>query len=115
MTVSAVMTPETIPTPKLTTVPNLTWVAGTITQILLQDKEKFYVVGINDGKKTTFVRFGDPYTGKSGAITADNPMYSLIEKSFFHKQAVQVGVRDFGFDPQSGIERIIIDRVSVNH
>jgi len=42
-------------------------------------------------------------------------MYSLLEKAFFQKESVYMGIRDFGFDPQAGIERIILDRVSVNH
>jgi hypothetical protein len=82
---------------------------------LLQGKERFYLVGVNDGKTTQFARFGDPYTGKSDVLSADDPMYSLIEKAFFENEEVELGVRDFGFDPQAGIERVIIDRVSVRH
>ena len=110
-----VTTPETVAIPKPAQVPNLTWISGNIQQILLQDKEHFYVVTVNDGKKTYNVRFGDPYTGKSDALLATNPMYSLLEKAFFQKESVYMGIRDFGFDPQAGIERIILDRVSVNH
>jgi hypothetical protein len=106
---------ETIATSQPTAIPNLTWISGKITQILLQDKELFYLVGVNDGNQTHLARFGDPYTGKSTTLSTNNPMYSLIEKAFFHNQSISLGVRDFGFDPQSGIERIIIDRVSVSH
>ena len=105
---------EKIVVPQPAAIPNLTWISGKITQILLQDKERFYVVAVHDGNKTHLARFGDPYTGKSHTLNADNPMYSLIEKAFFHDQSVELGVRDFGFDPQAGIERIIIDRVSVH-
>ena len=42
-----------------------------------------------------------------------DPMYALIQQAYFQNQAVEFGVRDFGFDQQAGIERIIIDRVSV--
>jgi hypothetical protein len=30
-------------------------------------------------------------------------MYSLIEKAFLQKQNISLGVRDFGFDPESDI------------
>ena len=96
-------------------IPNLTWVNGKIEQILLQNKERFFGVSVNDGAKTVFARFGDPYTGKSEVLTADNPMYALLQQAYFHKENVELGVRDFGFDPQSGIEKIVIDRVSVHH
>lgn len=106
---------ERLAVPQPTAIPNLTWVAGKIEQILLQDKERFYVVAINDGSKTVMARFGDPYTGQSFILTADNPMYALIQQAYFHNQSVEIGVRDFGFDHQAGIEKIIIDRVSVHH
>ena len=111
-------TPETVVVPQpavVPTIPNLTWITGKIQQILLQNNEHFYVVTVNDGKKTLNARFGDPYTGKCDVLTAYNPMYSLIEKAFFQNLNVELGVRDFGFDPQAGIEKIIIDRVSVQH
>ena len=107
------ISPEKIAVPHTVVVPSLTWISGNISQILLQDKEHFYIVAVNDGKQTHLARFGDPYTGKSTSIEANNIMYSLIEKAFFHKENISLGVRDFGFDPQSGIERIIIDRVSI--
>jgi len=106
---------EKLLTPQPNKIPDLAWVTGKVHQILLQDKERFYVVSIDDGKKTTIVRFGDPYSGVSDKLSADNPMYSLIEKAFFENLDVEVAFRDFGFDPQAGIERIIIDRVSVLH
>lgn len=105
--------PVVVPTPSA--IPNLTWVSGKIDQILLQNKERFFVVAVNDGSKTVLARFGDPYTGKSEVLTTDNPMYALIQEAYFHKENVELGVRDFGFDPQSGTEKIIIDRVSVHH
>jgi len=77
--------------------------------------EHFYVVTVNDGKKTVIAMFGDPYTGKTHVLTADNPMYALIQEAYFQNQTVELGVRDFGFDKQAGIEKIIIDRVSVYH
>ena len=109
-------TPEKIIVPQpVAKIPDLTWVAGKIEQILLQDKEHFYVVTVNDGKKTVICRFGDPYTGVCGVLTTADPMYTLIQEAYFQNQAVELGVRDFGFDKQAGIEKIIIDRVSVYH
>lgn len=107
--------PEKRAAPQRGTTPTLKWVNGKIRQILLQDKERFYIVTVVDGDKTYTARFGDPYTGKSDALSADNPMYSLIEKAFFHNQDVSLGIRDFGFDTQAGIEKLIIDRVSIAH
>ncbi|MBZ5668030.1 MAG: hypothetical protein LAO30_26030 [Acidobacteriia bacterium] len=101
--------------PQPANIPSLTWITGKIQQILLQNKERFYVVGVNDGTKTVFARFGDPYTGHSDVLTADNPMYALIQQAYFQNQSVELGVRDFGFDAQAGIERIIIDRVTLHH
>ena len=114
-TMAAPLTLEKLMIPQQAKLPDLVWVTGKIHQILLQDKERFYIVTIDDGKKTTMLRFGDPYTGQNEKLSAENPMYSLIEKAFFENLAVEVGYRDFGFDPQAGIERIIIDRVSVLH
>jgi hypothetical protein len=116
MTTQEKLTPQKIVVPQpAAAVPSLTWISGKIQQILLQDKEHFYFVSVNDGTTTHQARFGDPYTGVSRAITADNPMYSLIQQAYFHNQVVYMGVRDFGYDPQAGIERIIIDRVYVYH
>ena len=101
--------------PPLAKFPDLTWVTGTIEQILLQDKEHFYVVTVNTGKDTVICRFGDPYTGKCGVLTTADPMYALIQEAYFHNQTIELGVRDWGYDKQSGIENKIIDRVSVHH
>lgn len=101
-----------IPQPTAT-IPDLKWVAGRISQLLLQEKEHFYLVGVEDGQTTQFVRFGDAYSGKVGALSANYPMYALIQQAFFLNQKVEIGVRDFGPDPQSGIQKLIIDRVSV--
>jgi hypothetical protein len=95
--------------------PPLLWVNGQITEILLQPKEKFYVVAVKDATKTVMVRFGDPYTGTSDVLSGCDATYQLVQQAFFNKQSVQVGFRDWGYDPQAGIERMIIDRVIVNH
>jgi hypothetical protein len=104
--------PQLHPTPKFTP-PALVWITGKIKQILNQDKEHFYVLSVNDGKKSVIVRFGDPYTGNCDALTTANPMYSLMEKAFFANMTVEIGYRDFGYDAQAGIEKFIIDRVFV--
>lgn len=106
--------PEKRAAPQPASTPALKWINGKIQQILLQDKERFYVVTMIDGNKTFTARFGDPYTGKSDALSTDNPMYSLIEKAFLQNRDVSLGVRDFGFDAQSGIENLVIDRVSIS-
>lgn len=101
-----------VPQP-LTAVPPLKWISGKIHQILLQDKEQYYVFVLVDGQITYQARFGDPYTGKSFQLTADNPMYAMLQEAYFYDQKVQLGVRSFGNDPQSGTEKIVIDRVSL--
>jgi hypothetical protein len=67
-------------------------------------------LNFTDSKKSVILRFGDPYTGVCGAMTTDNTMYSLMEKAFFANITVEIGYRDFGFDSQAGIEKLIIDR-----
>jgi hypothetical protein len=52
---------QKVPTPP-TTIPTLTWISGKIHQILLQDKENFYVVTLEGGHQA---RFGDPYTARA--------------------------------------------------
>jgi hypothetical protein len=55
----------------------------------------------------------DPYTGALAQVMTDNPLYDLLRESFFRGQKVQVGVRDFGQNPQSGSPKICVDRVSL--
>ena len=94
------MTPavEKVVVPQHTNIPALTWVTGKIEQILLQYKECFFVVAVNDGKKAVIARFGDPYTGQCEALTALDPMYVLLLEAYFHNQEVELGVRNYGFD-----------------
>jgi len=82
-----------------------------INQVLIQDKEPFYVIGVTDGPQNHSLRFGDPYTGEPIQVAADNPAYALLLEAFFRDQPVQIGVRNFGYDPQSVIEKVVIDRV----
>jgi hypothetical protein len=111
-TLNQLSIPQLHPIPKLTP-PALVWVTGKIKQMLNQEKEHFYVLNVNDGKKSFILRFGDPYTGICDAMTTANTMYSLMEKAFFANMTVEVGYRDWGYDAQSGIEKLIIDRVYV--
>lgn len=46
-------------------------------------------------------------------VTAGNLIYDLIKKAYFRKVQVEVGYRDFGPDPQAGINKLVIDRVIV--
>lgn len=102
------------PIPKFN-LPPLLWVDGKIKEILNQEKEHFYVLSIDDKKNGVVVRFGDPYTGQCDALTANNTMYSLMEKAFLANMTVEIGYRDWGKDPQAGMEKLIIDRVIVYH
>ena len=104
--------PQLHPIPKFIP-PALVWVTGKIKQILNQEKEHFYVLTVNDGKKSVILRFGDPYTGTCDALTTASTTYSLMEKAFFANMTVEIGYRDFGFDAQAGIEKLIIDRCFV--
>ena len=108
-------------TPKLATamqpaaLPALSWVAGTVHQILVQPGERFYVFGIRDASNATFfLRIADAHTGASlHGVTADNLAYDLLKEAYMRNLNVEVGYRDFGPDPQSGINKLCIDRVSL--
>ncbi len=107
--------------PKLATamqpasLPALVWATGTVHQILVQPGEQFYVFALRDtAGKTVFLRIADPHTGAPlNSVTADNPIYDLLQEAYFRKLNVEVGYRDFGPDPQSGINKLCIDRVSL--
>jgi hypothetical protein len=99
---------------KPTELPALIWADGTVQQILVQPGEKFYVFAIRETKGTTFLRIADPHTGAPlASVTSDNPIYDLLKEAYFRKLKVEVGYRDFGPDPQAGINRLCIDRVSL--
>lgn len=57
------------------------------------------------------VRFCDPATGADYAVAASNLHFDLLKTAFLQDKAVQVGVNDFGKDPQSGTVKLCIDRV----
>lgn len=101
----------------MTPLPKLDWVTGTIFDILIQPGEKFYVFSIREANGTTKnLRIADAHTGAPvTGVTSDNLVYDLLKESYFRKLTIQVGYRDFGFDQQAGIEKIVIDRVKLSH
>ena len=95
--------------------PDLVWVTGAVHQILVQPGEEFYVFSLREANGTTVIlRIADPHTGRPLAVTSDNPIYDLLKDAYFRKLNVEVGYRDFGPDPQAGINKLCIDRVSVS-
>jgi hypothetical protein len=95
--------------------PALAWVTGTVHQILAQPGEQFYIFAIRQTNgTTTFVRIADPHTGAPlTSVNTDNLAYDLLKEAYFRNLNVQVGYRDFGPDPQSGINKLCIDRVTL--
>lgn len=86
------------------------WVNGKVTSFTAQ-LPKFTVATVN-GKP---VRFCDSTTGADYAIAANNLHYDMLKTAFLQNTAVQVGVNDFGKDPQSGTVKLCIDRVILTH
>lgn len=93
--------------------PVLVWAVGTVHEILMQPGEQFYLFSVRKADNTTvFVRIADPHTGAPIAnVTSDNLLYDMMKTAYFQKLNVQVGYRDFGPDPQAGINKLVIDRV----
>jgi hypothetical protein len=95
------------------TLPALQWAVGTVHEILVQPGEKFYVFTVRQADNTTVILLianantGSPLSG----VNADNLVYDTMKEAYFRNLQVQVGYRDFGFDPQAGIEKLVIDRV----
>ncbi len=104
---SAVMQPASLPP--------LVWVDGKVHQILVQPGERFYVFAVRDsGGTTVFLRIADAHTGNPlHGVNADNLVYDLMKEAYFRQLTVEVGYRDFGPDPQSGMNKLCIDRVSL--
>jgi hypothetical protein len=99
------------------TPPSLEWVAGTVRQILVQPGEKFYVVAVRQAEgDTLFLRIGNAYTGMPlSGVTAENLVFDLLKEAYFRNLSVEVAYRNFGHDAQSGIDNLVIDRVSLSH
>ena len=93
--------------------PPLAWATGTVHEILMQPGEQFYLFSVKDAKGTTvFLRIADPHTGAPiNSVTTDNVLYDTLKEAYFRKLNVQVAYRDFGPDPQAGINKLCIDRV----
>lgn len=96
--------------------PALLWATGTVHQMLVQPGESFYVFALREANGTTvFLRIADAHTGAPlPAVNANNLLFDLMKEAYFRNLTVEVGYRDFGPDPQSGIEKLCIDRVSLN-
>jgi hypothetical protein len=82
------------------------WVNGKVTSFTAQ-LPMYTTVVVNN----KIVRFCDPATGADYAVTASNLHFDLLKTAFLQNKAVQVGVTDFGQDPQSGSVKLCIDRV----
>ncbi len=95
------------------TLPALQWAVGTVHEILVQPGENFYVFSVRQANNSTvFLRIADPHTGAPlNGVHAENLVYDIMKEAYFRNLQVQVGYRDFGPDPQAGIEKLVIDRV----
>ncbi len=93
--------------------PGLAWAVGTVHEILVQPGEQFYLFAIQQTNGTTvFVRIADAHTGAPiSSVTTESVVYDLLKEAYFRKLNIQVAYRDFGPDPQSGINKLCIDRV----
>ncbi len=107
------MSPKLAIDMKPAALPALAWAVGTVHEILMQPGEQFYLFSIQQANGTTvFVRIADAHTGAPiPNVTSDNLLYDLLKDAYFRKLNVQVAYRDFGPDPQSGIDKLCIDRV----
>lgn len=93
--------------------PALQWATGSLHEILVQPGESFSIFSLRKTDNTTVIlRIADPHTGATlTPVTAENLIYDLMKQAYFGKLQVEVGYRDFGPDPQAGINKLVIDRV----
>ena len=93
--------------------PALQWATGLLSEILVQPGESFYIFSLRKADNTTVIlRIADPHTGAPlNPVAAGNLIYDLMKEAYLRKLQVEVGFRDFGPDPQAGINKIVIDRV----
>jgi hypothetical protein len=107
------MSPQLAADAKPAALPPLAWAAGTVHEILVQPAEQFYVFTIQPATGSTMiVRIADPNTGAPMAsVNTANLIYDVLKEAYFRKLNVQVAYRDFGPDPQSGTNKLCIDRV----
>lgn len=96
--------------------PLLQWATGLLHEMLVQPGENFYIFSLRMVNNTTVIlRIADPHTGVPlTAVTTGNLVYDLMKQAYFQKLQVEVGYRDFGPDPQAGINKLVIDRVILN-
>ncbi|HVU47065.1 MAG TPA: hypothetical protein VHD85_13125 [Terracidiphilus sp.] len=101
------------PAPAVVILPTLQWVSGTVHELLVQPGENFYIFAVRTSNGVTdFLRIADPHTGAPlTGVHSDNLIYDTMKEAYFRKLPIQVGYRDFGPDPQSGINKLCIDRV----
>ncbi len=92
------------------TAPKLMWIKGTVATFTSKHGHS-NLVGIKTKRGTRFVRFCDPTNGIDRVLNVDNVQYDLLKMAHAKGNSVQVGVYDFGKDPQSGIEKLCIDQV----
>jgi hypothetical protein len=86
--------------------PTFRWVSGKVVSIIAQQPQ-FTVATVDK----TGVRFCYPTTGADFAITADNVHYDILRSALLTGKTVEVGVYNFGPDPQAGADKNCIDRV----
>ncbi|HEV2136234.1 MAG TPA: hypothetical protein VGR47_18490 [Terracidiphilus sp.] len=92
--------------------PPLQWITGTVQEILVQPGENFFVFSVRNADKSVILRIADPHNGHPLAgVTTSNLEYDMMKEAYFRKLQVEVGYRDFGPDPQAGINNLAIDRV----
>jgi hypothetical protein len=93
--------------------PALQWATGLLHEILVQPGESFYIFSLRKVDNTNVIlRIADPHTGLPlTPVAAGNLIFDLLKESYFRNLQVEVGYRDFGPDPQAGINKLVIDRV----
>ncbi len=82
------------------------WVNGKVTSFTAQ--LPMFTVAVVDNK---VVRFCHPANGKDYPVNASNLHYDMLKAAFLNNKNVEVGVQNFGNDPQSGTVKLCIDRV----
>lgn len=96
----------------LAALPPLQWITGTLHEMLVQPGESFYVFSLRSANQTVILRIADPHTGAPlTAVNAANTVYDMMKEPYFRQIPVELGYRDFGPDPQAGINNLCIDRV----
>jgi hypothetical protein len=96
----------------LPVLPPLQWITGTVQEMLVQPGENFYIFSVRSTDKTAILRIADPHTGLPlTLVTTHNLEYDMMKEAYFRKLQVEVGYRDFGPDPQAGINNLCVDRV----